>query len=255
MRIMTYNILDGAQNTIDQVVEVITAISPDILTINEANGFEADNQAKLKMLAQSTSMPYYFLALCGDGYIYHTAILSRYPILSTTVLQPSARAVIVSKVEVNKKIYQIASVHLSPFSEEKRVDEVKRLLTYVQGTKNVIISGDLNSLSPLDEYPEDTVSKMNEGQLRKFTREGVIQYQVLSSLYSAGFTDCAKQENGSYETTVPTKVDYDPEHFQNRLDYILLSSDIADDLIAYEVVKNNLTDFASDHYPVYVDIN
>ena len=74
---MTYNIYNGAETTIDDVIAVINEAKPDILTLNEANGFENDTRKRLAYVSEQTAMPYTHLALCGDGSWYHTALLSR----------------------------------------------------------------------------------------------------------------------------------------------------------------------------------
>ena len=48
---MTYNIYNGAETAIDDVIAVINEVKPDILTLNEANGFEIDTRKRLAYVA------------------------------------------------------------------------------------------------------------------------------------------------------------------------------------------------------------
>jgi len=49
---MTYNIYNGAETTIDDVIAVINEAKPDILTLNEANGFENDTRKRLAYVSE-----------------------------------------------------------------------------------------------------------------------------------------------------------------------------------------------------------
>lgn len=62
MKLMTYNILDGAAAGLDQVIEVVVRESPDFLTLNEANTFSENNNQILKKFAAKTDFPYYELS-------------------------------------------------------------------------------------------------------------------------------------------------------------------------------------------------
>ena len=74
---MTYNIYNGAETTIDDVIAVINEVKPDILTLNEANGFENDTRKRLAYVSEQTAMPYTHLALCVVP--YSVAIKISYP--------------------------------------------------------------------------------------------------------------------------------------------------------------------------------
>ena len=64
---MTYNLLNGAVEQLDDVIEVVMSVKPDFLTLNEANEFDANNGKRLKEFAKRTNFPNYHLVECGDG--------------------------------------------------------------------------------------------------------------------------------------------------------------------------------------------
>ena len=59
MKLMTYNILNGGENGLENIVKVVVAEGPDFLCINEANGFETDNNKVLKWFAEKAGFRYY----------------------------------------------------------------------------------------------------------------------------------------------------------------------------------------------------
>lgn len=71
---------------------------------------------------------------------------------------------------------------------------------------------------------------------------------------STGYIDSALELNKNLENTVPTFANEDNAHSNFRLDYIFLSESLVPHLKNYEVVKNSLTNKASDHYPVTVTL-
>jgi len=50
-------------------------------------------------------------------------------------------------------------------------------------------------------------------------------------------------------------VNRDPYHAELRLDYIFVSDSLRENVASYSVVKNALTDKASDHYPIVVSLD
>ena len=46
LRVMTYNILEGAKDRLDVVAAVVRAADPDLLGVTEANGFDDPKRLK-----------------------------------------------------------------------------------------------------------------------------------------------------------------------------------------------------------------
>ena len=53
---MTYNILDGASETLSEIIEIVKKESPDYLTLNEANTFARDDSKILKEFARQKNL-------------------------------------------------------------------------------------------------------------------------------------------------------------------------------------------------------
>lgn len=252
---MTYNIYNGAETTIDDVIAVINEVKPDILTLNEANGFENDTRKRLAYVSEQTAMPYTHLALCGDGSWYHTALLSKYPILDATLLYPCSRSLLVSRIQVDNHVFSIGSLHLSPRCEADRLQEVHRLINHIgENSTHTAVMGDCNSLSFYDTYPPDMVDSFDANLTRKFTRDGTIVHDVTRFMAQAGLVDTAAALQQHATSTAPTPLPPHPDHPTSRLDYIFVSKDLQPALTSYNVVKTPPSDRASDHYPVVVEL-
>src|SRR3989338_2335619 len=98
MKLMTYNILDGASETLSEIIEIVKKESPDYLTLNEANTFARDDSKILKEFAISTGFKFFDIALSGK-HDYHVAVFSKYPFKGVHKLQPLARACLIALIE------------------------------------------------------------------------------------------------------------------------------------------------------------
>ena len=253
MKLMTYNIFNGAVNKLPQIIEIVNAESPDYLTLNEANTFAKNDNEILKRFAQATNFPYFDLALSGQR-DYHVAVFSKYPLKKIQKLQPLARACLVAVIDTEFGQLSIASLHLTPFTEDLRHEEINLVVDLQKQYPNKILTGDMNSLSRIDNYDENIIKEFNEIQLKKFTEEGNTRYDAIDKILSTGYYDTAVQVNKNEKYTVPTKSNLDTAHSQLRLDYIFVSQPLLDHLSFYDVIKNDLTDGASDHYPIVAEL-
>lgn len=253
MKLMTYNILDGAVDTLSQVIEIVKSESPDYLTLNEANTFAKDDNKILKQFAQETNFPYFDIALSGQ-LDYHVAVFSKYPFKKVHKLQPLARACLIAFIDTGLGELSIASLHLTPFSEDLRDGEIDMIVNFQKEYANRVLTGDMNSLSKSDGYNENMIKDFNKTQLRKFTTDGKIRFDAIDKILSTGYFDSAVKLRKNKEYTVPTAANIDPAHSHMRLDYLFVSQPLLDHMDSYRVVKNKLTDKASDHYPIVVEL-
>jgi len=250
---MTYNILDGAVNTLPRIIEVIKKESPDYLTLNEANTFASDDNKILKEFAKEANFPYFDIALSGE-YDYHVAVFSKYKFKSVNKLQPLARACSITLIASPFGELSIASLHLTPYSEDLRHPEIDLILDFQKQYPNKILMGDMNSLSKNDGYNKNIITDFNEVQVKKFTSDGKLRFDAIDKILITGYQDSAVLLGKNKDTTVPTSSNRDSAHAQMRLDYIFLSSSLSTHLSSYNVIKNELTNRSSDHYPVVVEI-
>ena len=250
---MTYNILNGGEAGLDLVIDIVKKESPDYLTINEANAFSDKNNKLLKEFADRTGFKYYELGISGE-YDYHVAALSRYPLKHVQKPQPLMRACVISLIETALGKISVASLHLTPYTEDLRLPEMDLILSYQRTFKNKILMGDMNSLSPNDDYNPDIVASFNDIQTKKFTTDGKLRFDVIGKILSNGYIDSAVKLRKNKERTAPTAINEFSAHSDMRLDYVFISESLAPYLLEYKVVKNDRTEKASDHYPVIVEL-
>jgi exodeoxyribonuclease-3 len=254
MKLMTYNILDGGEGRLQLIVDAIKKEHPDYLTITEANTFANKNSKILKEISGKIGLPYFDIALSGE-YNYHVAVVSKYPFKEVHKIQPLMRACLVTLVETNFGFLSIASLHLTPYSEDLRRPEIELIVNFQKKYENRILMGDMNSLSKHDGYNQELIRKFNKVQLKKFTTDGHFRFDVIEKILAAGYYDTALQLGKNKTYTVPTPANMDNAHANMRLDYIFISSSLLLYLNDYDVIKNDITDKASDHYPVIVNLH
>lgn len=253
MKLMTYNILNGGEAGLDFVADVVKKEAPDYLTINEANTFATGDNKVLREFALKTGFKFYDLALSGE-YDYHVAVLSKYPLKQTQKLQLLMRACIISVIETEIGDISVASLHLTPYSEDLRHSEIDLILDYQNKFKNKILMGDMNSLSPDDDYDPNMVKDFNEMQTKKFTTDGKLRFDAIGKILSKGYVDTAVRLGKNKEHTAPTTINEYSAHSNMRLDYIFISESLTPHLQSYKVVKNEVSDTASDHYPIVIEL-
>ncbi|NTU46500.1 hypothetical protein HGA88_02645 [Candidatus Roizmanbacteria bacterium] len=254
MKFISYNIRDGAVDTFNQIIEIVQKESPDYLSLNEANTFAADDQKLLKQFAERTGFPYFSIALSGED-DYHVASFSKHPFKKVYEVHPLDRACIVGEIDSTYGPISIASFHLTPYSEDQRLPEIQRILEAQNGYEHKILMGDMNSLSRRDGYRDEMIEHFNEMQVKKFTTNGALRFDVLQTIENAGYVDSAVELDKNMIFTVPTPANIDTTHAQMRLDYIFVSTSLAPHLTSYSVIKDELTHIASDHYPVKIELH
>jgi exodeoxyribonuclease-3 len=147
-------------------------------------------------------------------------------------------------------------VHLSPVSEEARLLEIKEVLSRAKKFSKSIIMGDLNSLSPHDSYnTENLVKILKEKNIIKYG-ENVLRFDVIKEIENEGYKDVRMITGQAFIPTTPTPYNKDPYHVAElRIDYAFVSNNMLGEVKKYEVIKDKKTDYASDHYPIYIELN
>lgn len=249
---MTYNILNGGEDRLNLIFKVIKKECPDFLVVNEANGF--DKNDKLNQFSKEISLPYSKLSLSGE-YDYHTAIFSKYPFKEIKEIKPLRNAGILAIIEAELEELSIVGAHLTPDIEDSRLLEISLIIGEQKQHQNKILIGDMNSLSAGDSYNEGMIKGFNEAQLTKFTTNGKFRFDVINKITSSSYIDTAEIFGKQNVSTVPTEIKQDEAHLTNmRVDYIFVSDSLKDKVKSYSVIRNKMTEKASDHYPVIIEL-
>jgi len=253
MKLLSYNIFDGAANTFQKIIKVVQDAKPDYVTLNEANSFARDNKRLLKDFARICDFSYFDIALSGE-FDYHVAVFSRYPLKNVVKLQPLARACLIAQVGTPLGEISIASLHLTPLTEDDRHPEIDLIVKAQEGSENRILMGDMNSLSPHDNYDSGMIYEFDEAQKRKFVRNSRLRFDAIKKIEGVGYFDASVLTKRNQEHTVPTLISPNMMIPSMRLDYIFVTKGLKSSIRDYSVIKNKLTDSASDHYPVLVNL-
>ncbi|HVZ33397.1 MAG TPA: endonuclease/exonuclease/phosphatase family protein, partial [Polyangiaceae bacterium] len=152
---MTYNILRGGRDGDDdtrlgKICALIRSVAPDLLVLNECNDFEREGFRALYEVEREIGMRG-VLAPAGSG--FHVALFVREAqLIETKLLQREVHhAALAATIELRGRRLVLVGAHLCPFGGELRLGEVQHLARFVRG-EEVLLLGDLNSLSPSDTY-------------------------------------------------------------------------------------------------------
>src|SRR5690606_4256429 len=112
-----------------------------------------------------------------------------------------------------------------------------------------------------DKKGVKTMKKQEQQQAHiRNHNHGTIDYSVLGKLAEAGFKDSYRLMHSEFTGTVPTRKDgkgnwkKDNQGTQKRIDFLWCNETASKLVTKSEIIKNELTDVISDHYPVYVEL-
>lgn len=251
MRFITYNIQDGGDGRIDDIVNVLKRYAPDLIAINEANDFDKNDSQRLEEFSKKVGLQHCHLALSTQSG-YHVAILSRYPFKAIKELHSLKRAGVVAVIETDMGDISIAAVHLAPSTEDTRLNELSAAISEQAKYDLRIIMGDLNSLSENDGYDFAKLSESADTPKQEAEVEEP-RYDVINKLEQSGYFDVAAMHGNQKEYTVPITQDGNSVYRNLRLDYIFVSERLRSRLSSYAVIRSKLAEKTSDHFPVVAE--
>lgn len=250
-RVMTYNILDGGIGREDYILEVIRAVNPDLIVIQEVMDVRT-----LTFLAQTLEMQ----SFIGKGNTNRkVALLSRLPVLDFKnyhPIFPIRNNVVEAEIQYQpNKSFHLIGVHLIPGPwlgiELWRYWEANYILKRFQqfSQRPFLIAGDFNSVAPNDKVIINRIPIRLKIIL--WLQGNYVFHYSLQSLLSSGLIDCFRFINPKDDGfTLP------PPQPNIRLDYIFINDVMKKYLKNCWVVREpNAVTKASDHYPVVAEFN
>ncbi len=259
LTVLTYNTLfagrDGSDDRRAQAqVGLINELRPEVFLMQEAKGFDANGGAWLYALERQIGMRGFLAIAPRTG--QNLAIFIREPLRAISFETDGAHfhhATATLRVALPDSDKQISfiSAHLCPNGPEVRRREAAYLAVQAAPDKLTLITGDFNSASPHDPEPADWPALAPHHRARYLAddRQG-IDRSVLAHLEAAGWVDLGLRLDPEKVPTVPTEAYRDVEFATMRCDYLLASQSLAGYAQSYQVIRNAVTDTASDHYPV-----
>ena len=260
MKVMTFNIFEGGDSPlnnrtyrIDAIARIIRGANPDVVALQECTDWDKEGQKTLHEFERQVGM----LALLAvtDGFPLGLLVKPDYGILfadaRTQGFWHGVLDVIVA--DADNRTTRFINVHLHPGDPRLRFREISKALEHYDGRERTIVLGDMNSLSHLDNLE---LSDLSEETQSRHVVEGALDFRVSKALEVAGFVDAyAALHKGNPEPTIPTRAARGSRFTPARLDYMYVSRDLRSSLTSIEVVKNDDSDFASDHYPLVLEIS
>lgn len=262
IRVISYNIFNGFdwgkdEDRIERFVSWIRSQDPEILAMQELCGF---TQESLSVLAQQWGHPYTVI-LKENG--YPVGVTSKKPIrLKTKMLENCGHGLL----HVETYGYDILVTHLNPENTDKRRDEAKNIVRYIEekSLDKCLLMGDMNAHSPADaDYMEtNSYRLLTEGRQNPNLLDGNFDYSVISCFLSLPLIDvCRSFVAPDKRTTFPSPILMNlsrhkeiRKQVSERLDFILVTPLVAKEVTDAFIFNGGDTDYLSDHYPVGIDL-
>jgi endonuclease/exonuclease/phosphatase family metal-dependent hydrolase len=235
MRVLTYNILGGGEGRADPLAEVVLAQRADVVAL-----VEADVPAVVERIARRLRMD--FVIGRGPG-TTASAVLSRWPIRSSVnhaalapgLTQSFLEAVVVSPVGPE---WPVAVLHLPPGAtdadEDARLPELAVALDLLRHHRDAgtphLLCGDLNANA---------------------TEGGRLPTRVVAAVLAAGYLDAYAARHDERRGVVGS---FTTQHPGQRVDHVFAFGIPAADVRDAWVEQDRLAKYASDHFPVGVEV-
>lgn len=251
LKVLSYNVYEGFrgdETIIKNFKKWADTLNADVIAFQEMKYF---TKVSLKKFAAEMGYPYTVM--------FHesglpVALISRYPITDIKTVPTDLHL-----IEASILGHHFFVVHLNAFTYEKRQQEmtiIMERINKISDKEKIIMMGDFNNMSPQDAKDYDNPSKMNlvrqseinNPEVKILNAEGQIDYTVIQTILNNGFYDTWKMFNGTYEKSAPTKLRTHNNY--TRIDYIFANKALSNNYVNSYLVKDEFTDYTSDHYPM-----
>jgi exodeoxyribonuclease-3 len=243
-KVISYNVYYGmredASMSKQSFVDWISSQAPDVLAIQEANGFTSSS---LKSMAEKYNHKYSEL-LSEKG--FPVAITSKYPITNVKKVMTTNNQGYIHAIVQD---YNIVILHLDASSRSVRNDQMQTILTNTvkayPSRKKWLIMGDFNCVSPLDE--QDLIGKSG-------SKEFDINQDLLDNYK---FIDVVRHQHNQFIPSCRTEhfleLQGDP-NWITRYDFIYASQDLNQQIAHSDIIRDSFTKRMSDHYPILLEL-
>ena len=253
MRIVSYNILDGGEGRADPLGEVIEAQRPDVVAL-----VEAEDLTVVERTARRLKMDY----VHAPGNSHASALLTRWTIresINHAPLHPDFEKSLLSAVVLTPEFgpVRFGVVHLHAHGREE--DEAMRerelgVLLHVfapdrDARRPHVICGDFNANAPSQ--------RIDPAKCKERTRKdweangGMLPRRVVQRMLDAGYVDSMHAVAAGEAETTGT---FSTQNPGQRVDYIFTHGIDLPRLRAARVEQDRLATYASDHYPIILEI-
>lgn len=250
MKVLSYNAFEGAENTQGYLFALIEREKPDLLQMQEINGWGQGAPNTMEELANAVGFKG---AVYGNSNTrFKLGTFSLRPYVHSDVLKEGFwHSAVGITIPFGEEELYAWNLHLCPKFEDDRLPEIRQIIDHVDPDSYTLITGDLNSLAATDPYSLGLAKELSAKGLHKFGDEA-LRFDVTDALLAAGLVDIGASY--PWQNTVPTPANNDAAHAAElRLDYAFATPKLAALVTSYSVIKDELSDQASDHYPIQVE--
>lgn len=256
----------------------------------KGNGFSAEyvgaggEAAYLSALASALGLPHVsFGQAVADGYFgafgYGNAILSRFPVVgeSHTVVKPAGRHQAGRRIEAEDRCFSVVTLatgearqhtvcvtHLDQLSDELRQEQVAAMLPLAAAAGPHVLCGDLNVFQRADCAAEQWQAILDDAAGKGWGAPPETT-AAIQELLGRGYRDCFYLSDNHRHGQAPAELAVPGMAADAatpgatcwvtkpllRIDYAFLSPDLDAGLVRQ---YQRLTDTASDHFPVVIDL-
>jgi exodeoxyribonuclease III len=253
MRIVSYNILDGGEGRADPLAEVIEAQRPDVVAL-----VEADDLTVVERIARRLKMDF----VHAPGNSHASVLMSRWTIresINHAALRPelekSLLQATVATPELGDVSFGVVHLHAHGGEEDEAIRE-RELAVLLEvfrpdrGAKRPhIICGDLNANAPSQQ--------IDPARTKERTRKdweangGMLPRRVVQAMLDAGYLDSLHAVDAGVAHTTGT---FSTQFPGQRVDFIFTHGIALPRLRKAWIEQDRLATYASDHYPVGLEI-
>ena len=253
MRLLSYNIREGGVGRAEQIAEVISAASPDVVALQEAR-----HPAVVERIATLAGFPYW-----GSRPLHSTGFLSRVPVIEHGWRHPPRTRHALLEVSLGDGLPRVFVLHLrawfSKWNEQRRARELRGLL---DGIKDQLVReqhafafhvlcGDFNALAPGERFDPSPMPAWIRGMVWLSGRD--IARSTIEMMGADGYADAWRTVHPDSEREPGYTFPVWNPHV--RLDYVFTPAAYAARVKSCEVRRTpEVARAASDHFPLLVEL-
>ena len=243
LRLLSYNIRYGGASREGLLATAIRAAEPDLVVLQEAT-----RPAVVEQLARDTGLGHWG---CRRG--NSLAFLARQPVVSALWHRPRFSRHAFLEIVPAGGAWRVFGVHLSAvhaaWTERRRLFELRSLLAAVRAHQHGphVLVGDFNTVAPGELF--DFGNLPTRLRALVWLSGGRVRWRTIQAILDAGYRDAFRHLHpDSVGYTFPS---WNPHV---RLDYLFVPEPMLPAVIRCEVREHDDLRHASDHLPIYGEL-
>ena len=244
LRLLSYNVRYGGTGRDGPLAEVIRAVDPDVVVLQEAT-----DAGVVQALADATGLAHH-----GTRPAHSLGFLSRLPVRHHAWHQPARSHHAFLELALDGTEWRVFGLHLrawfSKWTERRRAEEIRLLLDGIRDHQHGphVVVGDFNALAPGERLEVARMPRWIRVMIWVSGRD--IARDTIRTMLDEGYADAYRLHHA--EIAGPTFPTWDP-HL--RLDYAFVPSRDAGRVGRCAVVTTpDVARTASDHFPLLVEL-